>query len=358
MATVNAISVALFNAAAGGYSSQIFKDPNAIANAVGMILEKDISTDAQFVDHLLANFGVSTSMSIYSEAKRALDNLVFTSGRGPATTYAIDFLKTNEGAANEYGIVALNFAIKVNTATQYSAAYPNERDFSKLVAVITGVDTDLVAINNALLTINPSFSANLTTAVAAAEAKAAADKAAEIAALKVVNDAAAKNAADKAAADLKAANDKAIADAAAAKVITDKALADANAALKAANDKAAEAAIKATADKAAAVATVDKTSDNAAAITAYLKAAAAVSGVTGLDNLSDSQLLAAIKASDNQVVAGSVDRAIDNPQAITTYLRTTAAGLGVSGTSTMVDADLINAIRTANDPAVTAAQKP
>ena len=170
MATVNAISVALFNAAAGGYSSQIFKDPNAIANAVGMILEKDISTDAQFVDHLLANFGVLTSMGIYSEAKRALDNLVFTSGRGPATTYAIDFLKTNEGAANEYGIVALNFAIKVNTATQYSAAYPNERDFSKLVAVITGVDTDLVAINNALLTINPSFSANLATAVAAAEA--------------------------------------------------------------------------------------------------------------------------------------------------------------------------------------------
>lgn len=357
MATVNAISVALFNAAAGGYSSQIFKDPNAIANAVGMILEKDISTDAQFVDHLLANFGVSTSMSIYSEAKRALDNLVYTSGRGPATTYAIDFLKTNEGAANEYGIVALNFAIKVNTATQYSAAYPNERDFSKLVAVITGVDTDLVAINNALLTINPSFSANLATAVAAAEAKAAADKAAEIAALKVVNDAAAKNAADKAAADLKAANDKAIADAAVAKVITDKALADANAALKAANDKAAEAAIKATADKAAAVATVDKTSDNAAAITAYLKAAAAVSGVTGLDSMSDSQLLAAIKASDNQVVAGSVDRAIDNPQAITTYLRTTAAGLGVSGTSTMVDADLINAIKTVNDVAIAAAQK-
>ena len=73
--------------------------------------------------------------------------------------------------------------------------------------------------------------------------------------------------------------------------------------------------------------------------------------------MSDSQLLAAIKASDNQVVAGSVDRAIDNPQAITTYLRTTAAGLGVSGTSTMVDADLINAIKTVNDVAIAAAQK-
>ena len=70
MATVNAISVALFNAAAGGYSSQIAKDTNSIANAVGFILERDISTDAQFVDHLLANFGVLNSMSVYSEAKR------------------------------------------------------------------------------------------------------------------------------------------------------------------------------------------------------------------------------------------------------------------------------------------------
>lgn len=357
MATVNAISVALFNAAAGGYSSQIAKDTNSIANAVGLILERDISTDAQFVDHLLANFGVLNSMSVYSEAKRALDNLVYTSGRGQATTIAIDFLKMNEGAANDYGTIALNFALKVNTATQYSAAYTTERDITKLVAVITGVDTDQVAINNALAAINPSFSANLTSALAAADAKAAADKAAEIAALKVVNDAAAKNAADKATADLKAASDKAIADAAATKVVTDKALADANASLKAANDKAAEAAIKATADKAAAVATVDKTTDNAAAITAYLKAAAAVSGVTGADSMNDTQLLAAIKASDNQVVAGSVDRAIDNPQAITTFLRTTAVSLGVSGTSTMADADLINAIKTANDPAIAAAQK-
>ena len=357
MATVNAISVALFNAAAGGYSSQIAKDPTSIANAVGLILERDISTDAQFVDHLLSNFGVLTSMSVYSEAKRALDNLVYTVGRGQATTIAIDFLKMNEGAANDYGTVALNFALKVNTATQYSAAYPNERDISKLVSVVTGVDTDQVAINNALAAINPSFSANLTAALAAADAKAAADKAAEIAALKAVNDAAAKNAADKAAADLKAANDKAIADAAAAKAIADKALADANAALKAANDKAAEAAIKATADKAAAVAAVDKTTDNAAAITAYLKAAAAVSGLTGYDSMTDSQLLAAIKASDNQVVAGSVDKTIDNPTAITAYLKATAAALGVSGTSSMVDADLINAIKTVNDPSIAAAQK-
>ena len=357
MATVNAISVALFNAAAGGYSSQMSKDTNSIANAVGMILERDISTDAQFVDHVLANLGVQTSMSIYSEAKRAFDNLIFTVGRGAATVIAIDFLKANEGAPNEYGVVALNFALKVNAATQYSASFPGERDITKLVAVITGVDTDQIAINNALAVVNPSFATNLTAAIAAAEAKAAAEKAAEIAALKVVNDAAAKNAADKAAADLKAATDKAIVDAAATKVITDKALADARAALKAAEDKAAEAAIKAVTDKATAVATVDKATDNAAAITAYLKAAAAVSGVTGSDTMTDSQLLAAIKASDNQVVAGTVDKATDNPQAITAYLRASASALGVSGTSTMVDADLITAIKTSNDPAVTAAQK-
>lgn len=357
MATVNAISVALFNAAAGGYSSQIYKDPNSIANAVGLILERDISTDAQFVDHLLANFGVLTSMSVYGEAKRALDNLVYSVGRGQATTIAIDFLKMNEGAANDYGIVALNFALKVNSATQYSTAYPNERDISKLVSVVTGVDTDQIAINNALSAVNPSFSANLTAALAAAEAKAAADKAAEIAALKVASDAALKNAADKAAADLKAANDKAVADAATAKALADKALADANAALKLANDKAAEAAIKAATDKAAALGTVDKTTDNAAAITAYLKAAAAVNGLTGYDSMTDSQLLAAIKASDNQVIAVSVDKTIDNPQAITTFLRTTANALGISGTSTMGDADLLNAIKTSNDVTVANQQK-
>ena len=357
MATVNAISVALFNAAAGGYSAQIAKDPNSLANAVGLILERDISTDAQFVDHLLANFGVQISMSVYSEAKRALENLVFTMGRGQATIVAIDFLKMNEGAANDYGTVALNFALKVNSATQYSALYPSERDITKLISSVTGVDTDQIAINNALSSINPSFSANLTAALAAAEAKAAADKAAAIEALKVASDVVAKNAADKAAADLKAANDKAIIDAATSKAIADKAIADATAAIKAANDKAAEAAIKATADKAAAIATVDKTTDNAAAITAYLKAAAAVSGLTGYDSMTDSQLLAAIKASDNQTVAISVDKAIDNPQAITAYLRTTAAELGVAGTTNMVDAQLINAIKIANDAAIVAQQK-
>ena len=53
MATPNAIAVALFNAAAGGYTAQIAADPNSLANAVGMILEKDISNDALFVQQML-----------------------------------------------------------------------------------------------------------------------------------------------------------------------------------------------------------------------------------------------------------------------------------------------------------------
>ena len=91
MATSNAIAVALFNAAAGGYSGQLAADTNSLANAVGLVLEKDISNDAQFVEHLLTNFGVTSSLSIYLEAKNALTNLVLTQGRGKATITAIDF---------------------------------------------------------------------------------------------------------------------------------------------------------------------------------------------------------------------------------------------------------------------------
>ena len=357
MATVNALSVALFNAAAGGYSAQIEKDFNSLANAVGPILEKDISTDAQFVDHLMSNLGLLNSMAVYAEARQVLQDLVYALGRGVTATVAIDFLKKQEGAANELGTVAMNFAYKVSAATEFSTINPNERDVTKLVASVTGVDTDQLAISNALAAVNPAFAASMAVALAAAEAKSAADKASALAAAKVASDAAAKNAADKAAADLKAATDKATADAAADKVAAEKALASANAALKAANDKAAEDAIKAATDKAAALATVDKTSDNSAAITAYLKAAAAVSGLTGYDSMTDSQLLSAIKTSDNQTVAISVDKTLDNPAAITTFLKASATDLGVSGTSTMTDTQLLNAIKTANDAFVAAQQK-
>jgi hypothetical protein len=157
MATVNALSVALFNAAAGGYSAQIAKDFNSLANAVGPILEKDISTDAQFVDHLMSNLGLLNSMVVYAEARQVLQDLVYALGRGVTATVAIDFLKKQEGAANELGTVAMNFAYKVSAATEYSTINPNERDITKLVASVTGVDTDQLAISTALAAVNPAL---------------------------------------------------------------------------------------------------------------------------------------------------------------------------------------------------------
>lgn len=357
MATPNAIAVALFNAAAGGYSGQLAADTNSLANAVGLILQKDISNDAQFVEHLLTNFGVTSSLSIYLEAKNALTNLVLTQGRGKAAITAIDFLKTQEAAPNEYALVALNFAVKVSDATLYSARFSNERDITKLVSAITGIDTDQVAINEALNALNPAFSATLQSALAAADTKAKADQATALAVQKAQADAAAKTAAEKAVSDLKVAQDKAIADAAAAKVALDKVATDAAATLKTANDRAAEAAAKAAADLAAAVTKVDTTADNGAAITAYLKTNAALLGLTGYESMTDVQLLNIIKYSDNQTVAAAVDKTIDNPAAITDYLKKTASDLGATGTASMNNTQLINAIKIANDTAVAAAQK-
>lgn len=357
MATVNAISVALFNAAAGGYAAQITRDSVSLANAVGLILEKDIPTDAVFIEHLLSNFGVSTSVSVYFEAKRALENLVISEGRAQAAIVAIDFLKSQEAAANEYSAIAMNFANKVESATQYSNNNPTEKDITKLVSAVTGVDTDQVAINNAVVSAEVVAAAKLASAVAATQTKAAADQAAAIAAQKAVADAIAKNAADKAAADLQAALQQAATDAAIQKAAAEKALADASAVLKAAKDSAAEAAVKALLDKQAAIDTIDNTADNAAAITAFLKVQAALAGLTGYETLTDTQLINAIKSSDNQTVAGIVDKTTDNPAAITAFLRASAAELGVSGTLAMQDAQLITAIKTANDVAVAAAQK-
>lgn len=357
MATPNAIAVALFNAAAGGYTAQIAADPNSLANAVGMILEKDISNDALFVEHLLSNFGVTSSMSIYTQARSELFNLVATQGRGKAVVIAIDFLKSQEGAWNDYALVALNFSVKVSEATLYSANNPTQRDITKLVSGVTGVDTDQVAITEALAATNPAFSASLQSAVASATAIAQAEKTAALAAQKAMLDAIAKAASDKAAADLKAAQDKATADAAAAKAAFDKVIADTAATLKAADNLAIEAAIKAAADKAAAAAAVDKTVDNANAITAFLKATAASLGLTGYETMTDTQLVNIIKYSDNQSTAAAVDKTTDNPTAITNFLKSTATDLGVSGTASMSNSQLITAIRTVNDAAVAAAQK-
>ncbi len=355
MATPNALAVALFNAAAGGYSAQIAADPNSVANAVGMILEKDISNDALFVEHLLNNFGVTPYMSVYSQARNELFNLVATQGRGKAVVVAIDFLKSQEGAWNDYALVALNFAVKVSEATLYSSIHATERDVTKLVSGVTGVDTDQVAIAEALASTNPAFSASLQSAIASATANLQADKAAALAAQKIAADAALKAAQDKAAADLKAAQDKANADALAAKAAFDKVIADTAATLRAADSNATEAAIKAAADKLAAAAAVDKTADNAAAITAFLKSTAAILGLTGYESMTDAQLLNIIKFSDNQNIASAVDKTTDNATAISAYLKVTAAGLGVSGYTTMTDAQLVAAITGSNDVAVAAA---
>jgi hypothetical protein len=355
MATPNALAVALFNAAAGGYSAQIAADPNSVANAVGMILEKDISNDALFVDHLLNNFGVTPYMSVYSQARNELFNLVATQGRGKAVVVAIDFLKSQEGAWNDYALVALNFAVKVSEATLYSSIHATERDVTKLVSGVTGVDTDQVAIAEALASTNPAFSASLQSAIASATANLQADKAAALAAQKFAADAALKAAQDKAAADLKAAQDKANADALAAKAAFDKVIADTAATLRAADSNATEAAIKAAADKLAAAAAVDKTADNAAAITAFLKSTAAILGLTGYESMTDAQLLNIIKFSDNQNIASAVDKTTDNATAISAYLKVTAAGLGVSGYTSMTDAQLVAAITGSNDVAVAAA---
>jgi hypothetical protein len=260
MATINAISVALFNAAAGGYTAEMEKNGAAFANAVGPILEKDVSSDALFVEHLLGNLGVSSSNAVYAQAKAAVAGLVTAKGRLGATVDAIDFLKAQEGSTSAYANIAGNFAAKVNAAAAFTAANATERDITKLISGVTGVDTDAAAA-----------AAAAAAATAAAEAKAAAAATAAKTAADAAAAAAVKTAQDKAASDLAAANSaaaasakaaseaataaatKAAADAATAKAAADKALADAAAAAKTAADKAAAdaAAAKTAADAAA-----------------------------------------------------------------------------------------------------------
>ena len=150
MATINAISVALFNAAAGGYSAEMEKNGAAFANAVGPVLEKDISTDALFVEHLLGNLGVTSTNAVYAQAKAAVAALVTTKGRAGAATDAVDFLKAQEGSTSAYATIAADFAAKVNKAAAFTAANATERDITKLISGVTGVDTDVVAINTAV----------------------------------------------------------------------------------------------------------------------------------------------------------------------------------------------------------------
>jgi hypothetical protein len=143
MASINALSVALFNAAVGGYATEMAANPAAFANAAGPILEKDLSTDALFIEHLLGNFGIASTNAAYAEAKTALTGMVAAKGRLAATTDAIDFLKAQEGGTSAFALIAANFAVKVNAATIYTAANNKERDVTKLISAVTGVDTEL-----------------------------------------------------------------------------------------------------------------------------------------------------------------------------------------------------------------------
>lgn len=236
MATVNALSVALFNAAAGGYAAEMTANPAGFANAVGPILEKDVSTDALFVDHLLGNLGVTSTSSVYAQAKAAVAALVTTKGRAGAATDAVDFLKAQEGTTNAYATIAADFAAKVNKAATFTAAHATERDITVLVSGVTGVDSDAAAIAAAAA----AATAAAEAAAAAAATKAAADLAAANAAAEVAATAAAAALAAaeaEAAADLAAANAAANAAAAAAKTAADAAAAKAAADLQAANDQ-------------------------------------------------------------------------------------------------------------------------
>ena len=172
MATINAISVALFNAAAGGYSSEMEKGGAAFANAVGPILEKDVSTDAMFVEHLLGNLGVASTSAVYAQAKAAVAGLVTAKGRLGATTDAIDFLKAQEGSTSAYATIAADFAAKVNKAAVFTAANPTERDITKLVSAITGVDTDVLAVTTAVAAQKATDDAAASKALADAAAVA------------------------------------------------------------------------------------------------------------------------------------------------------------------------------------------
>ncbi|WP_133176130.1 calcium-binding protein [Limnohabitans sp. Rim28] len=233
------------------------KNPAAYAAAVGAVLEKDLSTDAAFVDHLLANFGIASTNAVFADAKAALTGMVAGQGRVNAAVNAINFL-ADQKVGSAYAAIATAFQAKVNAAASFSTVNSKELDVSKLVAAVTGVDTDVVATDAAFAAGAASRNkevTDLTVSVAALNTELTAVKAAAAAAATAAAAAAtaAAAAATKAAADLAAAN-------ATIAVIDDTAFtsesAAAAAAKTAAEAAAATAAVKAAADLAAAQAEI------------------------------------------------------------------------------------------------------
>jgi Ca2+-binding RTX toxin-like protein len=285
-----------------------------------------------FVEHLLGNLGVTSTSAVYAQAKAAVAGLVTAKGRLGATVDAVDFLKAQEGSTSAYASIAADFAAKVNKAALFTAANATERDITKLVSAITGVDTDAAAISAAAAAATAAAEAKAAaaaTAAATAAAAAAATAAAEAkaAAEKVAADAAAaaKTAADAAAAtaaaEAKAAAEKVAADAAAAaKTAADAALAAVDnttyaseqAALDAANAAAATAAAaaKAEADAAAAKAAADLAAANATITSLQNPAGGSFVLTTNTDvfvgNASNDAFSASVSASESTIASGDI----------------------------------------------------
>jgi Ca2+-binding RTX toxin-like protein len=274
----------LFNAAAGGYSTDMSKNPAAYAAAVGAVLEKDLSSDAAFVAHLLSNFGVSTTDAVYVDAQAALTGMVAGLGRANATVGAIDFLAA-QTSTSAYSAIATAFQAKVAAAAAFSTANASELDVSKLIGAVTGVDTDVVAAAASFAAGAASRDAEvadlevqvsgLEAELAAAQAAAAAAATAAAAELAAANTAAAE-AATAAAAALAAAN-------ATITLINDTDYASEQAAFDAA-EAAGAAALAAAATAAAAELAAANTAAAEAAETAAAEAAALQAEIDALEN--------------------------------------------------------------------------
>jgi hypothetical protein len=333
MATVNALSVALFNAAAGGYSADISKNPAAYAAAVGAVLEKNLTTDAAFVAHLLENFGVATTSAVYAEAQTALTGMVAGMGRANATVGAIDFLYAQTMGSN-YAAIATAFVAKVNAAATFSAANASELDVSKLIAAVTGVDTDVAAaaasfaagaasrntevadlqVEVAGLEIELAFTAAALGLAAAAAEEAAAALTAANATITLIN-------------DTEYATEQAAYDAAAAAGATALAAANAAAATAAETAAAALTAANAAAATAAETAAAALTAANTAAAEAAATAAAALTAANATITLIDDTTFASESAAAAAATLAAETAAAEAAAALKVTTDATAAAL-------------------------------
>jgi Ca2+-binding RTX toxin-like protein len=141
MATLSQLFVGLFNAATGGYNNQ-FKtsDANTLASVVGLVTNRDVTTDANYINVVLGNLGVSTTSAVYGEAYTAMQGLVNTQGRGGAVIAAADFLAAQSKiSTSAYYSIGKAFMSNVAKAEAFTATHPTETGVTNLVAAVTGV---------------------------------------------------------------------------------------------------------------------------------------------------------------------------------------------------------------------------